>query len=245
MIADQPRPHAQLTSRRRRAARTIAAGVAIGGGHLALLLILSANLPKAAPGPWVEPAPADFVVRVERPRPPTPAPLPRRNGAPAPPPRPESARPAPEPPQPASAQAPPQTAASQPNYGRWTVAPGTAPGAAPAQVPALAGCTPSTLPSLAGAAHDACARRLTELATSAPALPPAGGPRNARDQAYAEAVRAWKASPDMTSHPCPPQDEPAGKLYLDKCSLVNAARRVSRPFGHSQAAVKVEFKIRF
>jgi hypothetical protein len=251
------RPQPQRKSRRR-VARTIAAGAAtaVGIGHLALLLILSANAPKVASGPQVEPAPADFVVRLERPRPAKPSPQPERRGRPAPPPPLEAARRAAGPPQQATAapapaapvqalpQAAPQTASSEPTYGRWTVAPD----ATPAQVPALnlAGCTPATLPTLAGAAHEACVRRLTEMAKTTPALPPVGGPRNAREQAYADAVRAWKSSSQMTPHPCPPQDEPAHKLYLDKCSLVNAAGQTSRPFGGgTHPAVKVEFKVRF
>lgn len=243
----RPQPHLHS---RRRAARTIAAGTAIGVGigHLALLLILNADAPKVAPGAQIEPSLAHFAVRFERPRPAKPAPQPKRHGRPVPAPPLEAARSAPKPPQQASVaaaptapvQAPPQAVPSQPNYGRWTVAPG----AAPAQVPALAGCAPATLPTLTGAAHDACAKRLTEMAKNAPALPLTRGQRNAQEQAYAEAVRAWKNSPDMTPHPCPPQDEPAHKLYLDKCSLVNAARQVSGPLGPHNA-VKVEFKIRF
>jgi len=239
---------------RRRTARTIATGTAIGIGHLALLLILNATVPKVEPSPQVEPFHTHFQVRLEPLRPAKPAPPPWRNGRPAPPPPLEAARSAARPPQQARdaaaatapvtapVQAPPQAAPSPPNYGRWAVAPG----AAPAQVPALnlAGCTPASLPTLTGAAHDACAKRLTEMAKTAPALPPAGGQRDAEEQAYAEAVRAWKKSPAMTPHPCPPQDEPAHKLYLDKCSLVNAARQLSSPLG-SRPAVKVEFKMRF
>ena len=59
--------------------------------------------------------------------------------------------------------------------------------------------------------------------------------------ASSQAVKAWKTSPAMTPHPCPPQDEPAHKLYLDKCSLVNAAR--SGPLG--SPGVKIEFKYKF
>jgi hypothetical protein len=240
-----------LRSSRRRAARLVAAGAAIGIGHLGLLLILSVTAPKVAPGPKVGPAHVDFTVRLEPPKPvkpAKPAPPPRRVRRPEPPPRAESARPAPgRPPQAGVAATPaaPQTLPSPPNYDRWTVAPGAASAPAQAQAPApgLPGCTPATLPALTGAARDACAKRLVETARNAPVLPPAGYQRNVEAQAYAQAVKAWKKSSAMTPHPCPPQDEPAHKLYFDKCSLVNAARSVGGPLG--SPGVKIEFKYKF
>ncbi len=218
----------------------------IGIGHLALLLILNADTSKVAPGGQVEPSRPDFVVRIGQPSPAKLRPKPRRDGQPAPPPPAKVARPTPEPVQQARTtaaaapfQAPPQAVPGPPDYGRWTAAPASAGAQGPAL--GLAGCTPATLPTLTGAARDACARRLAEIAKNARALPPAGAPRNVQEQAYADAVRAWKGSPDMTPHPCPQQDEPAHKLFLDKCSLMNASRETKS----RRAAVRVEFKIRF
>jgi hypothetical protein len=232
-------------SSRRRAARLIAAGAVIGIGHLGLLLILSVTGSRVAPGPKVEPAHVDFAVRLEPPKPAKPAPPPRRVRRHESPPRVEAVHPTPGPPPPARVAvtpAAPQSLPSPPNYGRWTVAPGAASAQAPA--PGLPGCTPATLPTLTGAARDACAKRLVETAKNAPVLPPTGYQPNVEAQAYAQAVKAWKTSPAMTSHPCPPQDEPAHKLYLDKCSLVNAARSADGRHG-SSPGVKIEFKYKF
>lgn len=234
-------------SARRRTARRIAAGAAIAIGHLGLLLILDVTAPKVAPGPKAGPVHVDFAVRLVPSKPAKPAPPPRRIRRPEPPPRVEAVHAAPGPPPPASAAtrpAAPQSSPSPPNYGRWTVAPGAGSAQAQAPAPGLLGCTPAALPTLTGSARDACARRLVETARSAPALPPSGYQRNVEAEAYAQAVKAWKTSPAMTPHPCPPQDEPAHKLYFDKCSLVNAARRVSGPLG-AHAGVKLEFKYKF
>jgi len=244
------RPQSHRSSRRR-AARLIAAAAAIAIGHLGLLLILDVAAPRVAPGPKVEPAQVDFAVRLEPPKPAKPAPPPRRVRRPEPPPRVEAVHRTPGPPPPAGSAAmpaAPQSSPGPPNYGRWTVAPGAASAQAQAQalaqVPGLLGCTPAALPTLTGAAREACAKRLVETARTAPILPPRGYQRNVEAEAYAQAVKAWKTSPAMTPHPCPPQDEPAHKLYFDKCSLVNAARSAGGPLGGSPG-VKIEFKYKF
>jgi hypothetical protein len=221
---------------------------AIVSGHLAVLLIL--NRSADAPTPEVPPPPPDrdvAIVGFNTPPPPRP-PKPRKRNdrraqveASTPP---TALAPAPAPQAPAAPSAAPQP--SKPDYGRWTVAPEAAP--APGGVAGLAGCTPLTLASLSGAAREACAKRLSELGREAPALEPTPDKRKAKDikawEAYHEAVLAWKRSGQMGPHPCPPQDIPTGKLYLDHCSLVNAARKVTDPRG-DRPAVKVEFKLRF
>lgn len=224
-----------------------AAVVAIALSHLAVLLVLNLSSPK--PGTEPPPERPDFIIRFERPKPAI-APPPRKRSEPA---RPApSARPARQPSPPSTPSAPaPQPAAlppQQPNYGRWTVAPAPS---AQTQAPlatGLAGCTQETLATLTGAARDACARRLSEIARNAPALPLIGDKRKARDfaeqQAYADTVKAWRRSSAMTPHPCPPDKEPAHKLYLDKCSLMNAARQDGDQL-HQAPALKLEFKYKF
>lgn len=233
----------------RRSRRVIAIGgaaVAIAGGHLLLLIVL--NLGAERP----EPTSPEDAIRLERdaldvnlaPPPERAARSRRRRKQPAPQAQAEAL--------PLPAPGPAQTPALQPakpDYGRWTVAPSApaAQGGAPG-LPGLAGCTPLTLASLTGAAREACARRLSEAARNAPPLPLIGDKRKAKElqaqEDYRSAVAAWRRSRQMGPHPCPPQDEPAHKLYLDKCSLVNAARRVNSPLG-PHPAVKVEFKVKF
>lgn len=220
----------------------MAAAVAtIVASHLVLLLIL--NRSADAPPPEIVPPPPDRDVAIVGFN--TPPPLPpkprkrieKRTPAQAATPAPVASAPTPAPAAPTAAPQP-----AKPDYGRWTVAPEAAP--APGRPAGLAGCSPLTLASLSGAAREACAKRLSELARNAPAFEPTPDKRKAKDikawEAYNEAVLAWKRSGQMGPHPCPPQDTPVGKLYLDHCSLVNAARNVD-----DRAAVKVEFKLRF
>jgi hypothetical protein len=102
---------------------------------------------------------------------------------------------------------------------------------------ALGDCTPQTLARLTGAAQEACARRLSELARTAPRYPLIGDKAKAKDlQAmadYRDQLRAWRDDPDptsMTPHPCPPQKEPVHKLYLDHCALMNGGIRFKYRF---------------
>jgi hypothetical protein len=124
--------------------------------------------------------------------------------------------------------------AAKPAYGRWTVAPD--PGGATGAT-ALGGCTPETLAQLTGAAHEACAKRLSELARNAPRFPLIGDKAKAKDLQdmanYRDQLRAWRDNPDptdMSPHPCPPQKEPTHKLYLDHCALMNGAVRFKYRF---------------
>lgn len=233
--------------RLRRAPRSVAVGAAMAAAHLALLLILSRSanppLPEAEPP---SPPRAYAVVNLETPRPLAPVRRRKPKAAPAPTSTPAPRRPLPVPAPTPVAAAPAPPTPVRPDYGRWTVAPGGAP--AQGAVSGLAACTPLTLASLSGAAREACAKRLSEQAGSAPAFAPTPDKRKAKEleawEAYNKAVADWKASRSMGPHPCPPQDTPAGKVFLDKCSLVNAARRVTDPRG-DHPAVKVEFKVKF
>lgn len=80
---------------------------------------------------------------------------------------------------------------------------------------------------MTGAAREACERRLSQSARAVPALPLIGDKRKREEfqawAAYQDQLRAYKASPEINAHPCPPQKIPKHGAYLDKCGLVNGA----------------------